>query len=123
MRLSLTLIAAFFFFFFFFFCFFNSFASGYGLAWYNLNELPGACTPEDVAKIDNDLENMLFERMGYPAYNWLLCSLIRVSTCVDVNCALNNALTGAGLIRTCATVCARDAADAPCSQEAGNSRT
>jgi hypothetical protein len=42
------------------FSFLKSFASGYGYVWYNPNELPGAFTAEDVAKIDNDLENMFF---------------------------------------------------------------
>jgi hypothetical protein len=63
-RLSLTFIAALF--------FLKSFASGYGVAWYNPNVAAGlVCTDEDVALVDNAVEQMLFEKAGYPTDDWL----------------------------------------------------
>jgi hypothetical protein len=64
MRLSLTFIAVFFF-------FLKSFARC------NSNAVLGICTNEDVAFVDNAVEQMFYEVLGYPTDDWWgreLCS-------------------------------------------------
>jgi hypothetical protein len=107
-RLSLAILAAF-----FFLNFLKSFASGqesgYGFAWYNLKASSTDCTYEDVAIVDNAVEEMFYEVLNHPLDDWIslastrrdlrgreLCTGHCINRCNDCQCMCYGMCQGCG---------------------------